>query len=62
MKSDETLPKTINAKILKEVQPKEMTSSVKVPTNAQPASGNSLREVPTELRNTGNRSPIYKNL
>ena len=43
MKSDETLPKTINAKILKEVQPKEVTSSVKVPRNAQP-SGNSLRE------------------
>ena len=28
MKSDETLPKTINVKILKEVQPKELISLV----------------------------------
>ena len=62
MMSDETHPKTKKDKILKEVQPKEVISWVKAPRNAQPAAGNSLREVPTELRNTENRSPIYKGL
>ena len=42
MKSDETLPKTINAKKLKEVQPREVTSLVKAPRNAQPPAGKTL--------------------
>ena len=41
--SDEKPPKTINDDILKEVQPKEVTSLVKVPRNAQFAAGNSLK-------------------
>ena len=43
--SDEKPPKTTNDDVLKEVQPKEVTSLVEAPRNAQPAAGNSLREV-----------------
>ena len=45
MKSDEKHPKTINDKILKVVQPTEVIALVKAPRTAQPAAGNSLREV-----------------
>ena len=53
MKSDETLPKTINAKKLKVVQPREVTYLVKAPRNAQPAAGNSLREVQQNFETLG---------
>ena len=45
MMSDVKPPKTVNDEILEEVQPKEVTSLVKAPRNAQPAAGNSLSEV-----------------
>ena len=45
MEADEKPPKTKNDVTLKEVQPKEVTSLVKAPTDAQPAAGNGLRAV-----------------
>ena len=53
MKSDETPPKTTNDKILKEVQPKEVTSLVEVSRNAQSAAGNSLRKVQQNFETLG---------
>ena len=45
LKSDEKHPKIINDKRLKVVQPTEVIALVKAPRTAQPAAGNSLREV-----------------
>ena len=43
----------MNDKILKEVQPKEVTSLVKAPRNAQSAAGNSVREVQQNFETLG---------
>ena len=53
MKSDEQLPETFNDGKLKEVQPKEVTSLVRAPRNAQPAAGSSLREVQENFETLG---------
>ena len=45
--------KSINDKILKEVQPKEVISLVKAPRNAQSAAGNSVREVQQNFETLG---------
>ena len=43
----------MNGKILKEVQPKEVTSLEKAPRNAQSAAGNSVREVQQNFETLG---------
>ena len=43
----------MNGKMLKEVQPKEVTSLVKAPRNAQSAAGNSVREVQQNFETLG---------
>ena len=53
VKSHEKPPTTMNDDLLTEVQPKEVTSLVKVPRNAQSAAGNSLREVQQNFETLG---------
>ena len=61
-KSDEKPPKSIKDEMLKEVQPKEVSSLAKAPRNVQLAAGNSLREVQQKFETLGTDVPIYKNL
>ena len=53
MKTDEKPPKTLHDEMLREFQPKEVTSVVKAPRNAQPAAGNGMREVQQKFETLG---------